>query len=451
MSVYYVILSKYQSPLQRGQVQRIASLGGSGGTLDYVAAWFVKAGEYVNRGNVRIGLVATNSITQGEQVAQLWPILFGRHHLEIAFAHRTFAWGSDARGMAHVHVVVIGLSLNSQEPPIKRLFSYDDLRGDPVESEHTALTAYLFDAGRVLDRHLVVKETRHALCDVPALVIGSKPIDGGNYIFNVEQRTEFLQKQPTAAQFMRPFVGATEFLYGEERWILALQGAPPGQLRAMRHVMKRIATVRRYRLESRSESTRNLAATPTRFHVTVIPDRPFLVVPKVSSERRDYVPIGWLNPPTIPSDLVFVLRDARLWHFGVLTSRMHMAWLRHIGGRLKSDYRYSAGIVYNPFPWPQADERQRGRVEALAQRVLDARARFPDATLADLYDTDVMQPELLHAHRSLDTAADRLYRSAEFVSDRERVEHLFGLYERLVMPPLIPVAPTARRRSRARR
>lgn len=333
--------SKYQSPLQRSQVQRIAALGGSGGTLDYVTAWFVKAGEYVNQGNVRIGFVATNSITQGEQVAQLWPVLFGRHHLEIAFAHRTFAWGSDARGMAHVHVVVIGLSLNSQEPPIKRLFSYDDLRGDPVESEHTALTAYLFDAGRVLDRHLVVKETPRPVCDVPPLVIGSKPIDDGNYIFNAEERAEFLQKQPNAAQFMRPFVGATEFLYGGRRWILALQDAPPGELRAMRHVMRRIAAVRRYRLQSKSKPTRDLAATPTRFHVTVIPDSPFLVVPKVSSERRDYVPIGWLNPPIIPSDLVFVLRDATLWHFGILTSRMHMAWLRHIGGRLKSDYRYS--------------------------------------------------------------------------------------------------------------
>lgn len=284
--------SKYQSAKQRAQVKRIANLGGSGGTLDYVTAWFIKAGEYVRGSNAKIGFVATNSITQGEQVAQLWPILFDRLGLEISFAHRTFAWGSDARGMAHVHVVILGLTIRANEPTIKRLFSYADIDGDPVESQHSALTPYLFDASNLTDRHLVVKEISKPLCDAPQLIIGSKPIDDGQYIFDADQRDEFLRQEPNAAQFLHPYVGATEFLYNEQRWILALQNATPTALRSMPLVRERIARVRAYRLESPSEGTQQLAATPTRYHVTVIPDGPFLVIPEASSERREYIPIG---------------------------------------------------------------------------------------------------------------------------------------------------------------
>lgn len=381
-------------------------------------------------------------------MAQLWPLLSDRCRLEIAFAHRTFAWGSDARGVAHVHVVVLGLTRREQEPEIKRLFSYDDIRGDPTESRHRALTPYLFDAGTVADRHLVVRETARPLCDVPRLVIGSKPVDDGHYIFDAAERAEFLQREPHAARFLRSFVGAQEFINGGDRWILALDDVPPGELRSMPAVMERIASVKAYRLESRSKPTQKLADTPTRYHVTVIPDRPFLVVPEVSSERRDYVPIGWLEPPTIPSNLVRVLLDADLWHFGVLTSRMHMAWLRHIGGRLESRYRYSIGLVYNTFPWPEASAAQADNVRALAQAVLDARARYPGATLADLYDPDTMKADLRKAHRALDAAVDRLYRPQNFAGDRERVEHLFGLYEKLVLPlsPSVSSAGRGRRR-----
>jgi hypothetical protein len=426
--------AKYQTELQRAQVRRLAGLGGSGGTLDYVTAWFLKAGAYVRQGQALVGFVATNSITQGEQVAQLWPLLFDRCGLEIAFAHRTFAWGSDARGVAHVHVVIIGLVRRDHEPKEKRLFSYGRLSADPVESRHGALSAYLFDASQVANRHLVVEESSRPLCDVPRLIIGSKPIDGGHYIFEAEERAAFIAAEPGAGRFLRPYVGSEEYINGGERWILTLEDASPSELRAMPTVMERIAAVRQKRLASPSKPTRQLADTPTRFHVTVIPDRPFLVVPKVSSERRDYVPIGWLEPPTVPSDLVFVLQDAELWHFAVLTSRIHMAWLRHIGGRLKSDYRYSAGLVYNDFPWPAVTEAQKSRIEHLAQAVLDARSLFPGESLAALYDTDVMRPELRMAHRALDSAVDRLYRGAAFDSDRERVEHLFGLYEKLTMP-----------------
>jgi hypothetical protein len=426
--------AKYQDENQRAQVRRTAQLGGSGGTLDYVAAWFLKAGEYVRQGRARIGFVATNSITQGEQAAQIWPLLFDRFQLEVAFAHRTFAWGSDARGVAHVHVVIVGLARQGQEPPMKRLFSYDDIRGDPTESRHAALTPYLFGASAVADRHLVVKETSRPLCAVPPLIIGSKPIDGGEYIFEAEEKRVFLNQEPGAGKYLHPFVGSEEFVNGGERWILSLEDASPRDLRSMPSVMERVAAVKQLRLKSKSGPTRQLAETPTRFHVTVIPDRPFLVIPEVSSERRDYVPIGWLKPPAIPSNLVRVLLDANLWHFGVLTSRMHMAWLRHIGGRLKSDYRYSIGIVYNTFPWPEATERQRERVRGLARTVLEARRQFPGATLADLYDSDVMKPQLRQAHRALDAAVGKLYRAAPFTGDRDRVEHLFGLYEGLVAP-----------------
>ena len=426
--------AKYQSPKQREQVRRVAHLGGSGGTLDYVTAWFLTAGAYLRQSRARIGFVATNSITQGEQVAQLWPLLFDRYGLEISFAHRTFAWGSDARGMAHVHVVVIGLCRQDMEPPVKRLFSYNDIHGQPTESKHPALTPYLFDAGRVVNRHLVVEETNRPLCDAPQLVIGSKPIDEGNYIFSAATRLEFLHKEPRARKFMHPFVGADEFLYGLERWILYLDEAPPEEIRSMPAVKERIAAVRQFRLKSKSPSTRKLSETPARFHVTVVPKRPFLVIPEVSSELRDYVPIGWLRPPTIPSNLVRVLLDADLWHFGVLTSSMHMAWLRQIGGRLESRYRYSIGIVYNTFPWPEATDPQRAKIRALAQAVLDARAQFSTSTLADLYDVDAMPWQLRKAHRALDRAVDKLYRSAPFTGDRDRAEHLFGLYERLVAP-----------------
>jgi hypothetical protein len=440
--------AKYQSPKQREQVHRIAHLGGSGGTLDYVTAWIIKAGAYLRQSHARVGFVATNSITQGEQVAQLWPVLFDRHELEINFAHRTFAWGSDARGKAHVHVVIIGLCRRDMEPATKRLFSYDDIHGDPTASNHTALTPYLFDAGNVVNRHLVVQESNHSLCNYPQLVIGSKPIDGGYYIFSPLERTEFLRIEPGAQKLMRPFVGTDEFLYGQDRWILCLKDAAPSEIRALPEVKKRVAAVRQFRLQSKSPGTRKLAETPTQFHVTVIPDKPFLVIPEVSSEKRNYVPIGWLTPPVIPSNLVRVMLNADLWHFGILASAMHMSWLRQIGGRLESRYRYSIGIVYNPFPWPQATDQQRAKICSLAQAVLDARANFPTSTLADLYDVDAMPLQLRKAHHALDLAIDMLYRSTAFNGDRDRVEHLFGLYEKLIAPL---IASAQSRRPRAKR
>ncbi len=442
--------AKYQTAEQRAQVRGIAALGRSGGTLDYVAAWFIKAGEYLKGSRARIGFVATNSITQGEQVAQIWPALFGRCKLGIAFAHRTFAWGSDARGKAHVHVVILGLDRRKAARAEKRLFSYPDINGDPEESSHGALSPYLFDAGGLSDPHLVVREENAPINGMGRLIIGSKPIDGGNFIFDTAGRDAFLEAEPEAAPWLRPFIGAREYLQGGERWILALHDAPPEVLARLPGVRERIAAVRAYRDASKSAPTRKLAATPTLYHVNVIPTTPFLVIPKVSSERREYVPVGWLEPPTVPSDLVFVLQDASLVDFALLTSAMHMAWLRHVGGRLKSDYRYSIGLVYNTFPTPP-EGADLSKLAPLAQAVLDARAAHPNATLAELYAPDLMPPTLRRAHQALDRAVDRLYRRVGFASERERVEHLFGLYEKMMSPLEAGTRTRSRRRTKIKR
>ena len=443
--------SKFQSPEQRAQVRRIAALGGTGGTLDYVTAWFIRAGEYIRKSGppgerARIGFVATNSITQGEQVAQLWPILFGRCGLEIAFAHRTFAWGSDARGMAHVHVVIIGLDEREGVPAARRLFSYEDPKGDPHESAHAVLSPYLFDAGGLADPHLVVRETGSPINGLPPMDIGSQPIDDGNYTVNEEQRVQLLADEPGAAKFLRPYVGARELIQGQRRWVLALMDAEPAELKAMPRILARMRKVRSFRAKSRRKSTLAIADAPVLWNLTVIPSEPFLVVPRVSSERRAYVPIGWAEPPTVPSDAVLVVRGATPAIFAFLASAMHTAWLRYMGGRLKSDYRYSKAVVYNNFPLPPNDADW-SDLDSLVQGVLNARAAHPGATLADLYGPDLMPLDLRRAHQALDRAVDRLYRPRKFSSERERVEHLFTLYERM-RAPLAAATKKKRRRSR---
>ncbi len=424
---------------------RVGEAAGCGGTLDYVAAWFLKAGAYVAGGEgTRIGFVATNSITQGEQVAQLWPTLFGRYALEIAFAHRTFAWP----GRAAVHCVIVGLAPRGSEPSAKRLFSYGDIKGESTESDVPSITAYLFGAATA-DRHEVVESIARPINGAPQLLTGSKPVDGGYLIFSANERAALLSKYPTAVDWLRPFVGAQEYINGGMRWILLGGGLSPAEIRANETVAVRLRQVRAFRMgtlpkkskvdtlpDPISRTTAALADFPTSYHVTVIPDRPFLVIPQTSSENRHYIPIAWMEPPVIPSDKLRILPDASLWHFGILTSTMHMAWMRAITGRMKSDYMYSVGVVYNTFPWPDAASAQVAKVEALARAVLDARALPKNATstLADLYNPDFMPAELRKAHAALDAAVDRLYRPAGFNSDRARVEHLFTRYRALVEP-----------------
>ena len=324
--------AKFQSEEQRAQVRRIAALGKSGGTLDYVTAWFIKAGEYVQTGRARIGFVATNSITQGEQVAQLWPLLFARTKLAIAFAHRTFAWGSDARGKAHVHVVIIGFDGLKTVRVDKRLFSYPDIKGEPEETLHAALSPYLFDAGGLADPHLTVREESRPINGMGKLITGTQPLEDGKLTFSTNEKAAFMESEPSSAPFFRPFPGAREFIRGECRWILHTADIPPQHLRDLPMLRVRLQAVRDFRAKSKRKTTKRLADYPTTYGVTVVPETPFLIIPQVSSERREYVPIGWLEPPVIPSEKLRLLPDATLADFALLTSAMHMAWMRAVTG-----------------------------------------------------------------------------------------------------------------------
>ena len=425
----------------------MAKLGASGSRLDYVAAWFLKAGAYFKRRSARIAFVATNSITQGEQVAQLWPALFDRYDLEITLGHRTFPWGSDARGTAHVHVVIVGLSDRKSARGRYRLFLYDGPSGESSEIAPSRISPYLVDASGLTDSHLVIARQRRSISGLPKIRIGTKPVDGGHYILDRSERDCLLEREPAAASILRPFVGGREYINGLERWLLCVAGISPPVLRSMPFVVDRIRTVREFRTNEGGSLARSMASQPTAFHVTVVPTTDFLVIPEVSSERREYVPIGYLKPPVIPSNQLLVVENATLPLFALLISSMHMAWLRHVGGRLKSDYRYSSGLVYNTFPTPPASA-DRFKIEPLAQAVLDARAAHLGATLADLYDPDLMPPNLRRAHQELDRAVDRLYRRSGFSSERERVEHLFRLYEKMRSPLVSETRSKRRRRTR---
>ena len=419
-------------------MRRIVALGKTtSGTLDYVTAWFINAGEYVQKGKARIGFVSTNSITQGEQVGQFWPILFDRYKLEIAFAHRTFAWGSDARGKAHIHVVILGLDRRDNARAEKRLFSYSDIKRDPNESRHAHISPYLSDAGKLGDPQLTVTEENNPINGMRKLVFGTQPLEDRNLTFSTDEKNEFIECELDSAQYFRPFLGAREFLRHEERWILHTADIPPRILSKLPMIRERLRKVREFRAKSKRKATKRLAEYPTAYGVTVVPETPFLVIPRVSSERREYAPLGWLEPPVIPSEATLLLQSATLVDFALLTSAMHMAWLRHVGGRLESRYRYSIGLVYNTFPTPPGfldGNVDNSKLETLAQAILDARATHPKSTLANLYDPDLMPPNLRRAHQVLDRAIDRLYRRGRFASERERVEHLLLLYEKMRVP-----------------
>jgi len=314
------------------------------------------------------------------------------------------------------------------------LFDYATLRAEPHEIVAVNINPYLVDAPDVL-----LSKRSKPLCTVPGIGIGNKPIDGGGYLFTDEEKATFLLIEPLAAPYFRKWLGSDEFINGWHRWCLWLGDCPPGELRQMPAAMKRVEAVRAFRNASDSAPTKKLADTPTRFHVENMPSGDSLLIPKVSSERRNFIPIGFVPPTTLCSDLVFMVPDADLFHFGVIQSTMHMAWTRAVCGRLESRYRYSAGIVYNNFPWPESpSDRQRDAIETAAQGVLDARAKFPDSTLADLYDPTTMPPALVKAHQTLDRAVDAAYGKRRFDSDAERVAFLFERYQHLTS--LLPVA-----------
>lgn len=432
--------SKFQSEVQRAELARVAGDIRNAGLLDYVTGWYFKAAAYIQRTSVTVGFVSTNSISQGEQVGVLWQELFKQYGIVIHFAHRTFAWESEARGAAHVHVVIIGFGVIA--PRQCKLFDYESLKGEPTMSIVGNINPYLVEGPNV-----TVTNRSTPLCAVPAIGIGNKPIDDGNYLFTDAEKAEFVELEPASKAYFRRWYGSDEFINRRPRWCLWVGDCPPAELRKMPHVMERVKAVKEFRLRSRSLPTQRLAETPTRFHVENMPSSNYLVIPEVSSERRAYIPMGFLTPDILCSNLVKLMPNASLYHFGVLSSAMQMAWVRNIGGRLKSDYRFSAKLVYNNFPWPQdvSDAKCRA-VEDAAQEVLDAREAHREASLADLYDPLSMPANLVRAHAKLDRAVDRCYRSASFAHERARVEYLFTLYQKLTEPLLnVKKAPRKKR------
>jgi hypothetical protein len=428
----------YQNSDQRADMANVFRDFKNTGDMDYVVAWFYRAAEYIQGTQIRVGFVATNSITQGEQVPVVWGLLFGRYRVKIHFAHRPFAWESEARGKAHVHVVIIGFG--AFDNAVKRIYDYDPDPEHPLVSEAANISPYLTPGSD----SFVTKRSK-PLGDVPEMRCGNKPSDGGNFILTDGEKQDLLAVAPAAAKFLKRFTGSEEFINGNMRWCLWLTDASPAELRTLPEVMKRVQAVREFRAKSTAAPTRKAAQSPTLFFYISQPATRYILIPEVSSERRNYIPIGFMPPEVISANTNFLVPSDSLFLFGVLTSAIHMAWMRQIGGRLESRYRYSGSMVYNNYPWPaKVTDKQRAAVEAAAQAVLDARAQYPTSTLADLYDPLTMPAPLLKAHQQLDRAVDRCYRPEPFPSDRHRVEYLFALYEKLTAP-LVAAAKPARK------
>ena len=388
-------------------------------TLDYVCCWYMKAAAYIDGTQISCALVSTNSITQGEQVPLLWKELFNSYGIHIDFAHRTFRWDSEASLKAHVHCVIVGFSsaLNNRVKVI-----YDN--GKTIETGN--INAYLSAASDVF-----IDSRSKPLCDVPIMRKVNQPTDGGNLLINQNDYEEFVSQEPEAKKYIRRLIGAKEFLNNIPRYCLWLVKISPAELRKMPLVMKRIEAVREMRLASNDAGTRKLAETPHLFRETVNPESS-VVVPRVSSERRRYVPMGFIGKDIIVTDAILLIPDAKLYHFGILESNVHMAWMRAVCGRLKSDYRYSKDVVYNNFPWPNPSEEQKAKIEQTAQAILDARALYPDSSLADLYDELTRPVELRKAHQDNDRAVMQAYGfNVKTMTESQCVAELFKLYQKL--------------------
>lgn len=414
--------ARLMSADQKSDVETIFDGWKNIGNLDYVSCWYKKAADYMYGTIIRSALVSTNSITQGESVSLLWKPLF-EAGIHIDFAHQTFCWDSEATDKAHVHCVIVGFS---EAPNKKPRIIFTD------QSQHIAtnINGYLVDA-----ENICVESRKKPLCDVPEIGIGNKPIDGGNYLFAKEEMEEFIKREPASKPYFKPWYGSREFINQAPRYCLWLGDCPLSALRKMPECMKRVQAVREFRLASKSAGTRKLADKPTRFHVENMPKSTYIIIPRHSTQSRRYIPMGFVTPDVLCGDANLLMPSATIYSFGILTSNVHNAWIRTICGRIKSDYRYSKDIVYNNFPWPSPTDAQHTKIEQTAQAILDARALYPDASLADLYDEVTMPPELRKAHQNNDRAVMAAYGitkdSPEFKSESACVAMLMRMYQEL--------------------
>lgn len=406
----------YQSKEQK---EDLAKLGKEfGKNIDYVAGWYYKAAQLMQGTSIKAALVSTNSITQGEQVAAIWKPLIEKFGIVINFAHRTFRWDSEASIKAHVHCVIIGFSTQSSHSKI----IYD---GENIIQAKN-INPYLLDASTIF-----IERATNPICDVPPFVRGCQPTDDGNLILTIEERDELLKHEPQAEVFIRPFMMGKDFINRQPRYCLWLDGANPSLLRKCPMVMQRVANVRDFRLKSTKAATRAKADTPTLFDEIKDPKTDYIALPVVSSENRRYIPIDYLSVDIIPGNKLFTMQNASLYHFGIMTSNVHMAWMRAVCGRLEMRYSYSNTIVYNNFPWPTVNPEQEAEISRTAQAILDARNLYPDCSLADLYDEVTMPVELRRAHQANDKAVMRAYGLPLTTTESEAVAHLFKLYEEL--------------------
>jgi hypothetical protein len=393
------------------------------GVMDYVTAWYYKASKYILDTKIKAAFVSTNSVVQGEQVGILWSYLLSNFNIKIHFAHRTFKWNNEAKGNAAVYCVIIGFA--NFDTNNKYIFDYEDIKGEAHELKVKNINPYLVDA-----KDILIENRNTPICNVPKMMYGSKPTDGGFYILSNEEKIDFLIKEPNASKFIKPFLSAREYLNGEKRWCIWLVDANPNELNNCPMLLQRIEAVKKFRSESIAASTRDYKYHNL-FRQVTQPKDDFLLVPRTTSENRSYIPIGFFSKDFIVSDTCQSIPNASLFHFGILNSTMHMAWVKTTCGRLKSDFRYSKDIVYNNYPWPEnPSEKQTKTIEEKAQHVLDVRVSFPTSSLADLYNPLTMPPALVKAHNELDKAVDAAYSKQAFTSEAKRMEFLFELYEK---------------------
>lgn len=406
---------------QKEDLTQITKVIPKAGSLDFVTGWYIKSADYIRGTDIKVGLVSTNSVVQGEQAILLWRHLMYQMDIDIHFAHQTFQWTNEARGKAAVYCVIVGFS--SMKGLSKTLYSYPNIKGDPTSKSVKNINQYLLDAPIIF-----IARRRQPISDVPPMVKGSQPTDGGNFLFGEKEMKDFIIKEPLSEKYFRPFIGSRELVNGYQRYCLYLSDCPPGELRKMAHVLERVEAVRKMRLDSKKAATRKWADFPTRLTEDRTTDDDILIVPRVTSENRKVIPIGYFEHPTICSDSAFQLVHADDYLFGILNSSMHMAWMRTVCGRLKGDYRYSNTIVYNNFIFPEPTAKQRSAIGKSARKILDVRNKYTGSTLADLYDPLAMPPDLLRAHNDLDKSVERAY-GKTFKTDDERVAFLFKKYQ----------------------